>query len=225
MTFPIAFHIAPQALRAVRSAAAGGAAALLILAAAIPAGAQTPACPESPQELAGRCRTAEADAARLDREASDLERILGDPEVILVPADRLPGESGTAFRIRVERTPGLRSPVSDTWLPILGHYYLPDRDMAFVAMKRTDYWRYIGEALGFDTAEARRVFTAQERLGLDVRLNRFLGPQGRIARLRAESARFGAFFERCCEAGPGAARKPEPYRSAAPDPAPGTLPP
>lgn len=202
----------------------------------LPAAAQMPiACPATATEWQQRCRTTEADAARIQAELGALEAVMTDPNIILVKADRIAGEGSLTYKARVERNAGVRSPVTDTWLPILGHYYLPDIDTALVAMVRTDYWRYIGEALGFDTPEARAAFQSQEALGLKIRQSRFLGPGGRIEAMRSEWERLQDFVERCCGEPPEtmpiespAPPLPAPLipddRPAPPSPAAGTFP-
>lgn len=163
-----------------------------------PIRAQELQCPVTVKEWQRRCRSAEETVARMEDELVRLQTVMSDPDIILVKADRISGESAVDYKIRVERKNGVRSPASNTWLPIIEHYYLPDRGMAIVAMKRTDYWLYVGEALGFDTPEALNAFRSQETLGLDIRLSSFLGPQGRIAGMQADIDRLKRFLDNCC---------------------------
>jgi hypothetical protein len=175
-------------------------AALITLAS--PAGAQEPACPATPSEWRHQCRSAAMDVTRLDREIADLASVMNDPNVLLVNADRLPGESAQELMTRIGRASGLRSPVTRTWLPIRGRYYLADQDRVVVAIGRRDYWRYLGEVFGLNSAEAKSIFSTQERMGLDIRLTRFLGPNGRIGQMRAELRRREDFIDRCCGSPP-----------------------
>ncbi len=162
------------------------------------ASAQEPPCPTDPVEWQRRCQSAEADASRLGADIHSLESVMTNPDIVLITADRLPNESPVDYEARVKRNRGIRSPVTSTWLPIIGHYFIPDSGTALVAMDRTDYWRYIGEAFGFDSREAVSVFKSQETAGHHIRLSRFLGPQGRIAGLKREKDRIQGFVERCC---------------------------
>lgn len=167
-------------------------------------------CPVTLTEWQRRCRSAEETVGQIEGDLAQLQTVMSDPDIILVKADRISGESAVDYKIRVERKNGIRSPVSNTWLPIIEHYYIPDRGVAIVAMKRTDYWLYIGEALGFDTPEARSAFRSQEALGRDIRLSSFLGPQGRIAGMQANVDRLKNFLDNCCAKPPEMPPAPSP---------------
>lgn len=164
--------------------------------------AQDPLCPTDPIEWQRRCHSAETDASRLEADIDALEAVMTNPDIVLIPADRLPNESPIDYQARIERNGGIRSPATNTWLPILGHYFIPDTGTALVAMDRSDYWRYVGEAFGFDSREAVSVFNNQEAAGLKIRLSRFLGPQGRIAGLKRDHSRILDFVGRCCATPP-----------------------
>ncbi|MFZ7125985.1 MAG: hypothetical protein ACOWWM_07500 [Desulfobacterales bacterium] len=160
--------------------------------------AQEPVCPATPAELERRCRVSERSLVQRQKEAAQLEAVMTDPEIVLVKVDRLAGESALEYKARARRNTGVRAPVSGRWLRFVDQYYLADTDTALVAMNRNDYWRYIGEALGFGTPEARTAFQEQEALGHRIRISSFLGPQGRIAGIHQDIGQLERFITSCC---------------------------
>ena len=103
-------------------------------------------CPAAPEELGRQC----GQAATTIHE--NLERIatVGDqmrnPDIILAKVDRKPDESLVLYQITCQQQQGVATPATNRWLPVLGRYYDPDRQIMYVALDRQAYWQYIWEA-------------------------------------------------------------------------------
>jgi len=156
-------------------------------------------CPAASEELGRQC----GQAATTIHE--NLERIatVGDqmrnPDIILAKVDRKPDESLVLYQTRVKQQQGVATPATNRWLPVLGRYYNPDRQIMYVALDRQAYWQYIWEALAPDENFARRTFMARERNSQQFKQARFSGPGGKLAQWQQEVENARRFQQQCCQ--------------------------
>jgi hypothetical protein len=155
-------------------------------------------CPAAPEELERQCGQTEGTIQ------TNLERIstVGDqmrnPEIILAKVDRKPGESLVLYQKRVKQQQGVATPATNRWLPVLGRYYDPDRQIMYVALDRQAYWQYVWEALSPDEDFARRTFSSRERVSQQFKQTRFSGPGGKLAQWQQEVETARRFRQQCC---------------------------
>jgi hypothetical protein len=180
-----------------------------LLAAPVSAVDPSPCPPEADARLR-RCQAEQQERERLRAQIASTEAMVDDPEILLVKVEPEPGEGPLHYRRRVEGQGGVRTLGTGTFLPIRAHYRNPDTGDIYVALARRDFWRYVGEALGFASAEAAQVFRRREELSIREKRDRFLAPSGELDRLRADLRQRTAFAAACCTATSGAEGLPDP---------------
>ena len=173
--------------------------ALILLAAAMPVCGQSLIyCPTAPEERSRRCARIDAQITRDQDRIALVEAQLRDPETILAQVEMQPEESLADYRARVESQQGVATPESNTWLPVQGRYYNPARQRIYVALKRSDYWRYIWEGLAFDPELAQADFNRREQLSRREKAFQLEDPESAINRLRYSLETQLAFQRECC---------------------------
>ncbi len=173
--------------------------ALILLATALPVYGQALVyCPTAPDERRRRCARVEAQIARDRDRIAFTETQLRDPEIILARVEMQPEESLADYRTRVENQQGVATPESNTWLPIQGRYYDPAQQQMYVALKRTDYWRYIWESLAFDPELAQADFARREQISRDAKGYQLEDPESTINRWHYSLETRLAFQRECC---------------------------
>jgi hypothetical protein len=155
-------------------------------------------CPAAPEELERQCgQAATTIRDNLERMSAVGEQIR-DPNIILAKVDRRPDESVILYKLRVQQQQGVATPGSNRWLPVLGRYFDPDRQIMYVALNRQDYWQYVWEALSPDEDFARRTFSSRERVSQQFKQTRFSGPGGELAQWQQEVENAQRFRQQCC---------------------------
>ncbi len=183
--------------------------ALILLAAALPVYGQSLVyCPTAPEERSRRCARVEAQIARDQAQISFTDAQLRNPEIILAQVEMRPEESLADYRARIESQQGVATPESNTWLPIQGRYYNPARQRMYVALNRTDYWRYLWEALAFDPELAQADFKRREQLSRDEKIFQLEDPESAINRLQYSLETQLVFQRECCPAPNAQAPRP-----------------
>ncbi len=173
--------------------------ALILLAAALPVYGQSLVyCPTVPEERSRRCARVDAQIARDRDRIAIAEDQLRDPEIILAQVEMHPEESLADYRARVESQQGVATPESNTWLPVQGRYYNAAQQRIYVALKRTDYWRYIWEGLAFDPDLAHADFNRREQLSRREKAFQLENPESTINRLQYSLETQLAFQRECC---------------------------
>ena len=102
------------------------------------------------------------------------------------------------YRARVKQQKGVATATSNRWLPILGRYDDPDRQVVYVALEREDYWQYVWEKLAPDEVLARRTFLRRERESQRFKQARYNGPGGQIIQWQREMEKARRFQQACC---------------------------
>ncbi|MDJ0723155.1 MAG: hypothetical protein QNJ04_16070 [Desulfobacterales bacterium] len=173
--------------------------ALILLATVLPVYGQSMVyCPTAPEERRQRCARVNAQIDRDREQIAFTESQLRDPEIVLARVEMHPEESLADYRARVEKQQGAATPGSNTWLPVQGHYYNPVQQRMYVALKRTDYWRYIWESLAFDPELAQADFQRRERRSRREKTFQLEDPESAINRLQYSLETQLAFQRECC---------------------------
>ena len=155
-------------------------------------------CPVSEPERARQCRRAEATLRRHQHLLTTVGDQMHDPGILLVRVERASGESLDHYQARVERQRGVATEATNRWLPVLGHYFDPERQVFYVALERRAYWQYVWERLAPDEELARRTFLARERESRRYKQMRFTGPGGQLSQWQQEIEAVRRFQESCC---------------------------
>ena len=172
---------------------------VLIVAVAVPLDAQEWIyCPAAAEELERQCRQTEHTIRINQERLANIGAQMQDPEIILAKVDRKPDETVIHYRTRVKQQQGVATPTTNRWLPVLGRYYDPDRQIIYVALNRRDYWQYVWESLTPDEDFARRTFARRERISRQFKQTYFTGPGGRLGQWQQAMENARQFRRQCC---------------------------
>jgi hypothetical protein len=165
-------------------------------------GAEPAPCLPEDADRPARCQAARDELARLRHRLATVEALVQDPETLLVRVEPEPGEGLLQLQRRTERQGGVRTLLTNTFLPIGELFADPQDGTLFVTLSRRQLWQYVGEALGYDSPEALQVFGRREDLSRREKRDRFLAPGGELDRLRSDVGRQAALAAECCGALP-----------------------
>jgi len=159
-------------------------------------------CPTAPEELERQCGQAATTINDNRERMAAVGDQIRDPSIILAKVDRRPDESVIHYKLRVQQQQGVATPATNRWLPVLGRYYDPDRQIMYVALDRQAYWLYVWEALSPDEDFAQRTFRSRERVSQQFKQTRFSGPGGKLAQWQQEVETAQRFRQQCCPTPP-----------------------
>jgi hypothetical protein len=155
-------------------------------------------CPAAPEELQRQCQQTLGTITINQERLAAVGEQMANADIILAKVHRQPGESIVQYKLRVKQQQGVATPETNRWLPVLGRYYDPDRQVMYVALDRQAYWQYVWEALAPDEALARRTFKTREHMSRQFKQTYFTGPDGKLAVWRRAIAEAQRFRRQCC---------------------------
>ncbi|MBL0715727.1 MAG: hypothetical protein JJV98_18735 [Desulfosarcina sp.] len=155
-------------------------------------------CPTAAEERDRRCARVVKEIAQHQRRIESARDQLRNPDVVLAQVEKPPGESLPDYRARVALQQGVATPQSNSWLPVRGHYYNPDRRQMYVALARDAYWQYIWEGLAFDPALAEATFKRREQRSQREKEFQLTSPDSAVNRERYNLETLAVFRRECC---------------------------
>ncbi|MGD9330045.1 MAG: hypothetical protein PVJ53_01970 [Desulfobacterales bacterium] len=156
-------------------------------------------CPAAAEELERQCRQSEQTITVNEERMKKVGAQMRDHAIILARVNRKPGETVRHYRSRVKQQQGVATPTTNRWLPVLGRYYDPDRQIMYVALDRRDYWQYVWESLAPDEDFARRTFSARERISQQFKRTYFTNPGGWLPQWQQAMDSARLFQQQCCQ--------------------------
>ncbi len=173
--------------------------AIFLVAPAVPLKAQEWIyCPANPAERERQCQQAQKAIQTRQTMIATIGDQMHNPDIILARVDRKPDETVLQYKARTKLQQGVATRETNRWIPILGRYFDPDRQIIYVALDRKAYWQYVWEALAPDEAFARRTFNDREAISQQFKLKQFTGPAGQLAQWQHEIESSRLFQQQCC---------------------------